>query len=320
MTVAAAAAVDVGDLGESRRRLRAASHAPYRCERPSTPAACSGKANAGQRRARPQRAVAPAHQHGDDRLACCRPPPPRWRRPARSTASASGGACTIMTRVDVVVGERGAHGRAVVVRASTASRGGPGRRPPSSPAVVERGPAQRLGAAGVGEHGDAWPAHHRLGGQHPGRVEHRGHGRHLDQPGLLVQRAAGRPDRRGARCARRRSGGCRDTRRAMRANLRGLPNDSVYMAMTRVVSSSSQNCSRSLPDTSHLSPSDTNHDRPDAQLVGEAQHGRAERAGLQRDRHVARRQVDRARASACRPIDPRAAATPMLPGPIRRTP
>ena len=57
-------------------------------------------------------------------------------------------------------------------------------------------------------------------------------------------------------------GRLRDTRLAMRANLRGLPIDSVYMQITRVVSSSSQNCSRSLPDTSTLSPRETNHDSP----------------------------------------------------------
>ena len=54
----------------------------------------------------------------------------------------------------------------------------------------------------------------------------------------------------------------RDTRRAIRANLRGLPNDSVYMAITVVLSSCSQNCSRSLPEMSLLSPSDTNQETP----------------------------------------------------------
>ena len=106
----------------------------------------------------------------------------------------------------------------------------------------------------------------------------------------------------------------------MRANLRGLPNDSVYMAITRVVSSSSQNCSRSLPDTSHLSPSDTNHDSPMSSSVGQAQHRRAERARLQRDGDVAGRQARPARATPAAPIDGRDAATPMLAGPIIRTP
>ena len=57
-------------------------------------------------------------------------------------------------------------------------------------------------------------------------------------------------------------GRVRATRVAMRANLRGLPNDSVYMAITRVRSSSSQNCKRSFPEMSRLSPSDTNQLSP----------------------------------------------------------
>ena len=53
-----------------------------------------------------------------------------------------------------------------------------------------------------------------------------------------------------------------DTRRAIRANFRGLPNDSVYIPTTVVFASSSQNCRRSLAEMSALSPSDTNHDSP----------------------------------------------------------
>ena len=49
----------------------------------------------------------------------------------------------------------------------------------------------------------------------------------------------------------------RDTRRAMRANLRGLPKDSRYKSTTSVPASSSQYWSRSLPLTSALLPTDT---------------------------------------------------------------
>ena len=52
------------------------------------------------------------------------------------------------------------------------------------------------------------------------------------------------------------------TRRAMRANLRGLPNDSRYSSTRSVRSSCSQNESRSLPEMSALLPTDTNDDSP----------------------------------------------------------
>ena len=78
-----------------------------------------------------------------------------------------------------------------------------------------------------------------------------------------------------------------DTRRAMRAKRRGSPRSSVYMPITRVDSSSSKNCSRSVPETSARSPSDTNHDRPSACCFGQLEERGAERAGLHRDRHAA---------------------------------
>jgi hypothetical protein len=54
----------------------------------------------------------------------------------------------------------------------------------------------------------------------------------------------------------------RATRRATRANLRGLPNDSRYSRITSVSSSDSQYWIRSLPEMSALFPTDTNEDRP----------------------------------------------------------
>ena len=54
----------------------------------------------------------------------------------------------------------------------------------------------------------------------------------------------------------------RETRRARRANLRGLPNDSMYSITTLVSGSSSHHSSRSLEDTSALFPTETNPDSP----------------------------------------------------------
>ena len=54
----------------------------------------------------------------------------------------------------------------------------------------------------------------------------------------------------------------RDTRRARRENLRGLPKLSRYNRITSVASSASQYCSRSLPDRSARLPAETNVDRP----------------------------------------------------------
>ena len=52
------------------------------------------------------------------------------------------------------------------------------------------------------------------------------------------------------------------TRRAVRANLRGLPNDSTYSTAIRVTPSCAHQVSRSLLDTSYLSPTDANDDTP----------------------------------------------------------
>ena len=57
----------------------------------------------------------------------------------------------------------------------------------------------------------------------------------------------------GIRCA---------TRRAVPANLRGLPNDSTYSTASWVTSSCAHQVSRSVGDTSYLSPADTKDDTP----------------------------------------------------------
>ena len=54
----------------------------------------------------------------------------------------------------------------------------------------------------------------------------------------------------------------RPSRRAIRANLRGLPNDSRYSTATRVAASRSHHISRSLLLTSYLSPVETNVETP----------------------------------------------------------
>ena len=54
----------------------------------------------------------------------------------------------------------------------------------------------------------------------------------------------------------------RDTRRAIRANFRGFPNDSRCRRITSVRGSSSQYCKRSLPLTSLLFPTETNSEIP----------------------------------------------------------
>ena len=52
------------------------------------------------------------------------------------------------------------------------------------------------------------------------------------------------------------------TLRAVRANLRGLPNDSMYSTASRVTPSCSHHVSMSLPDTSSLSPTEANEEMP----------------------------------------------------------
>jgi len=54
----------------------------------------------------------------------------------------------------------------------------------------------------------------------------------------------------------------RDTRRAIRPNLRGFPNDSRYKTIRSVAMSCSHHSSRSLPLTSALFPTDTNVETP----------------------------------------------------------
>jgi len=54
----------------------------------------------------------------------------------------------------------------------------------------------------------------------------------------------------------------RPTRRSVRANLRGLPNDSTYSTASLVSPFCSHQVSMSLLDTSYLSPTETNEETP----------------------------------------------------------
>ena len=52
------------------------------------------------------------------------------------------------------------------------------------------------------------------------------------------------------------------SRRAVRANLRGLPNDSRYSTASSVMPSASYHSSMSVPETSGLSPTEANEETP----------------------------------------------------------
>ena len=85
----------------------------------------------------------------------------------------------------------------------------------------------------------------------------------------------------------------RATREAIRTNLRGLPNDSRYSAITDVASSASQYRSRSLPEMSALLPTDTKLEMPMPRRAALVDQRDAECPGLRHERDVARDRVDR---------------------------
>ena len=76
------------------------------------------------------------------------------------------------------------------------------------------------------------------------------------------------------------TGICCPTRRAVRANFRGLPNDSTYSTASLVRRSCSHQVSRSLLDTSYLSPTEANDDTPIPSSGQVLQQGDADAAGL----------------------------------------
>ena len=105
------------------------------------------------------------------------------------------------------------------------------------------------------------------------------------------------------------------TRRAIRANRRGLPNDSRYSAITSVPSSCSHHWSRSLLEMSARSPIETKP-RARCRACGPA---RARRCRSRRSARAARRGHRRARERANVALS-RGPATPRQFGPIRRMP
>ena len=78
-----------------------------------------------------------------------------------------------------------------------------------------------------------------------------------------------------------------ETRLAMRANRRGSPRSSVYMPITRVESSSSKNCSRSVARDIGAVAQRHEPRQSERLLPGQLEERGAERPGLHRDRHVA---------------------------------
>src|SRR6185437_15093703 len=69
---------------------------------------------------------------------------------------------------------------------------------------------------------------------------------------------------------RHNDGLLRASRREIRENLRGLPMDSRYSPHAVVLGSSSQNCIRSLPETSARLPADSTVDRPTSRRLSDA--------------------------------------------------
>ena len=140
---------------------------------------------------------------------------------------------------------------------------------------------ENVRTTGVSDHRDAIAARQRLVAQHPGGVEHLLHRVHPQHTGLGEERidhVIGRRRRSGVRQPRPLPGSratgldgddrfAAETRRAIRANFRGLPKDSRYSAITRVRSSRSQASSRSLLLTSALLPTETNCEIPSPHLA-----------------------------------------------------
>ncbi len=91
------------------------------------------------------------------------------------------------------------------------------------------------------------------------------------------------------------TGSLRPTRRAVRANPRGLPNDSTYSTASLVCSSCSHQVSMSLLETSYLSPTEANDDTPDAEPAQVLQQRDPDAAGLHDEPGDARRRRVRRR-------------------------
>ncbi len=105
----------------------------------------------------------------------------------------------------------------------------------------------------------------------------------------------------------------------MRANLRALPNDSVYIPITRVGASSSKNWSRSLPEMSALSPSDTKVDTPIPSVCTRSRIDDPSEPDCSENPTPPSGSVP-GTSVACIATSGLATSTPRLPGPIMRIP
>ena len=205
-------------------------------------------------------------------------------------ASASGGAWTIST---ASIPSSASAARAAMPWSSGVDRQS---RAIGGSTGVEAGGAQRLPgqhrrAAGVGQDGDARPVHDRRRGQHPGGVEQGGDRRDLDQPRLLVQRPAGGPDRRRP--------GAHGHDRSPPRHAPGDPGELAGVAERLGVHGDDLGRFVVLPElqqvvAGHVGLVAERHEPrdADAEVAGELQDRRSERAGLQRDGDGSGRQLD----------------------------
>ena len=135
---------------------------------------------------------------------------------------------------------------------------------------------EHAGAADVGHDRDGAARRDRLGGQQRGGPDQVAEAGHDDDAGLLEQgsrltsgvataavcEAAARWPAAERPASTASTGMLAVTRRAVLANLRGLPNDSMYSTASLVTPSCSHHISMSLLDTSSLLPTDANEEMP----------------------------------------------------------
>ena len=213
------------------------------------------------------------------------------RRPRRPNAAGAASGTEVERVADGGGAGRRLGEQLLQVRAEAPERSGPAAsaasaartlRPPALPITASRLPAGSGWSASIRAASSSSPR--RVGADHAGLREQRVHGgvRVPPRPRCATRRPAARPAERPLLTAS--TGLRRASARAVRANRRGLPNDSRYSATARVAGSSYQYASRSLPLTSALLPSETNVEMPHPVRVGAVQDRDADRAGLRGDR------------------------------------
>ena len=249
---AARAAATAADQVGGRLARRRARTPPARCRPRRRPAAPPAPAPGRRRPASNPRSTVLARSR--------RRPHCRRRRHRGADALAELG--QRQPGVDAGVGGQGQRAAAVadqrhpVARRAAAGRPAPGRRRAAGPAC-------------------------RPGSRRSGRAARR------SVPGGSVARRSGRPGPR-RRSARRRWAWSATRSRAMRLNLRALPNDSRYSSTSSVRSSSAQYCSRSLADTSARLPMAANDDAPRPAVADAVEQRAADRPRLGQQRRPAR--------------------------------